>query len=619
MSTTTTTVPFSLRWLDKLLRSGSKAKRSAVASLVVVALLALLYLAYSLIFLGRVYPNVFVGTQQYSGLKLSAVEERLNTVVSSSLSQPLNLNYAGKTYSVSAKEANWSADTKGTAETIFKVGRQADWTQSLLEQVTAPFYSRHHYVQAEYDETYLKTTLSGIAESIDEPAVNASAEFEGDKLVITHAKSGETINQETLLGQILDRWSSGSTEPIELVRQKAEPSIVIDDEVALKTAAESLATKKITLVWEGGRKDLNKGDVNRLVDFTGVQQPGSLSGKKVLRASFTDNKTRSYLQELSAESIDQPAKDPKLGIKEGKLVILEGASEGRVVDIDVSAKTVLAVLNDPTATEASLTFKAQKPLITENNLDSLGIKEIVGLGETSFAGSPANRRANIANGVRLLQSTLVKPGDEFSTVKTLGAVDGTTGFLPELVIKENKTTPEFGGGLCQVSTTLFRAVLNAGLKVTERQNHSYRVSYYEPPVGLDATIYLPKPDFKFLNDTGNYLLVQGQVIGSKVIFELWGTKDGRVSSLTTPIVTNVLPPPPEVRTETDTLMVGEVKQTEKAHEGATAVVAYTVTRNGQVINKQTFKSVYKPWAAKFLVGTKQPESPPPVEPPPPQP
>jgi vancomycin resistance protein YoaR len=166
--------------------------------------------------------------------------------------------------------------------------------------------------------------------------------------------------------------------------------------------------------------------------------------------------------------------------------------------------------------------------------------------------------------------------------------------------------------LCQVSTTLFRSVLAAGLRVTERQNHSYRVSYYEPPVGLDATIYLPKPDFKFFNDTGRHILVQGQVIGNRVIFELWGTKDGRTSTVSDPIVTNILPPPPEVRVETDTLFRGEIKQTEKPHEGATAVAYYTVMKDGKVLHKQTFKSVYKPWAAKFLVGTKEPPAPPPA-------
>ncbi|MCR4307313.1 MAG: VanW family protein, partial [Candidatus Berkelbacteria bacterium] len=237
------------------------------------------------------------------------------------------------------------------------------------------------------------------------------------------------------------------------------------------------------------------------------------------------------------------------------------------------------------------------------------IKERIGYGETNMRNSPANRRHNIANGISLLSSALVKPGEEFSTVAKLGAVDNTTGFLPELVIKDDRTVPEFGGGLCQVSTTLFRTVMNAGLKVMERTNHSYRVSYYEPPIGLDATIYLPKPDFKFLNDTPGYILIQGRVVGNKVIFELWGTSDGRTSAISTPVVTNVIDPPPPIYVDSDTLPIGETKITDHAHQGATAVAHYTVTRNGQVINQQTFRSVYKALPERGLHGT-NPDLPP---------
>jgi vancomycin resistance protein YoaR len=172
--------------------------------------------------------------------------------------------------------------------------------------------------------------------------------------------------------------------------------------------------------------------------------------------------------------------------------------------------------------------------------------------------------------------------------------------------------PDFGGGLCQVSTTLFRAVMNAGLKVTARQNHSYRVSYYEPPVGEDATIFLPGPDFRFLNDTPASILIIGQIQGNSISFDLWGTKDGRSVTITDPIVTNVKDPGDPIYADTDTLPKGTQKQIEKAHQGATAVVTYTVSRDSKVINQQTIRSVYKPWPARFLVGTHEDIPPPPT-------
>lgn len=599
-------------WLDQLFKGASRTKKASVLTAIGVGLLALLYLIYTMLFLGKVYPNVFVGSSQYSGLDKTEVTARLTKAVEATLAQPLNLTFEDKTYTISAKDANWEADLGATVTAVMGVGRDRDWYWNVYDRITAPFYNRDLTITAKQDDNYLTTTIATIAEAVDTPAVDATATFDEGKLVVTHQKDGQVINQEELSRDILNRWSSGSTHPIELKRQTAKPAIVVDDEEILRAKAEELAGSKLNLVWPTGKKELSIDEMRSLVDFIGTKKTGVLGNTQILTAAFTENRSKSFLQELANASINQPAKEPKLGIKEGKVTILEAAGQGKVVDIETSAAAVLAALQANSAEPVTLTFKTAEPTITAENLDSLGIKEIIGRGETNFTGSPTNRRINIVNGVRLLQSTLVKPGDEFSTVKTLGAVDGTTGFLPELVIKENKTTPEYGGGLCQVSTTLFRSVLAAGLRVTERQNHSYRVSYYEPPIGLDATIYLPKPDFKFHNDTGNHILVQGQVIGNRVIFELWGTKDGRTSAVSDPIVTNILPPPPEVRVETDTLFRGEVKQTEKPHEGATAVAYYTVMKDGKVLHKQTFKSVYKPWAAKFLVGTKEPPAPPPA-------
>jgi len=118
---------------------------------------------------------------------------------------------------------------------------------------------------------------------------------------------------------------------------------------------------------------------------------------------------------------------------------------------------------------------------------------------------------------------MIKPDEDFSFNKALGAVDASTGYLPELVILADKTVPEFGGGLCQVSSTAYRAALNSGLPILERHAHAYPVSYYKP-YGVDATIYLPSPDMRFTNDTGKYIYVQTKIIGTKLYFDFFGTK-----------------------------------------------------------------------------------------------
>jgi vancomycin resistance protein YoaR len=164
--------------------------------------------------------------------------------------------------------------------------------------------------------------------------------------------------------------------------------------------------------------------------------------------------------------------------------------------------------------------------VREDNLDQLGINELISTGWSDAAGSPKNRIHNYTVGASKFNGVLIKPDETFSFNKTLGPVDASTGYLPELVIKEDKTVPEYGGGMCQVSSTAFRAALNAGLPIVERLYHAYPVQYYKP-FGVDATVYLPKPDLVFKNDTGHYILIQTRINGTKLYFDFYGTKANR--------------------------------------------------------------------------------------------
>jgi vancomycin resistance protein YoaR len=201
--------------------------------------------------------------------------------------------------------------------------------------------------------------------------------------------------------------------------------------------------------------------------------------------------------------------------------------------------------------------------------NNLGIKELVAVGESDFSGSPRNRRVNIGVGASRFQGLILKPGEEFSFNKFLGDVDGEHGFLPELVIKRSGLVPEFGGGLCQVSSTAFRAAMNAGVDITERRNHSFAVRYYAPQ-GTDATIYPGVTDFKFTNDLPSHLLIRTKIDGDKLYFEFYGTKDDRKITFDGPY-------------QYDKKLDGSMK----------AVWTRWVEKNGQK-TEEVFRSTYQP-------------------------
>ena len=313
-------------------------------------------------------------------------------------------------------------------------------------------------------------------------------------------------------------------------------------------------------------------------------------------------------------------------MKNGKVVSFVAPKSGKRLNQEQTVRAIIAALESrraslPTTDDTVLTLDVvtEKPPVSNTSAAELGIVELIGSASTRFTGSPKNRVSNIKNGVKFLSGILIPPGTEFSTIQALGTIDNTTGYLPELVIKENRTIPEYGGGLCQVSTTLFRATMNAGLPITARRNHSYRVSYYEVDgdgnhigPGLDATIYNPNPDFKFVNDTGAHILIQGHVEGDKITFDFYGTKDGRRSEIDGPRTLSTWGAGEPIYVETDTLPPGEKKQIEKAHAGGTAIATYRIIYADGTVKEEEYRSHYKNWPAQYLVGvdpSKPPETP----------
>jgi vancomycin resistance protein YoaR len=207
-----------------------------------------------------------------------------------------------------------------------------------------------------------------------------------------------------------------------------------------------------------------------------------------------------------------------------------------------------------------------------------------------------------------LNGIIIKPGEVFSFDQAVGDISSLSGYKQAYVIENGKTVLGDGGGVCQVSTTLFRAALNAGLPIVERHQHAYRVGYYEEDSGpgIDAAIYSPTVDLKFKNDTGHALLIQTYLDfnAQRLTFALFGTKDAnRQVAITTPVVLSQTPAPPPLYQDDPTLPKGQIKQVDFSADGADVYFTRTVTENGKVSIYDKFASEYKPWQAVYLRGT----------------
>ncbi|MBI2613702.1 MAG: VanW family protein [Candidatus Levybacteria bacterium] len=323
------------------------------------------------------------------------------------------------------------------------------------------------------------------------------------------------------------------------------------------------------------------------------------------------------LYEALAPFIEKVNKDPVDALftfQNGKVTAFKPSIDGKKVDVEDVKKNLnyqfeKVLLDKTRAITIPINILTLVPKVTTDKANNLGIKELIGKGSSLFYHSIPNRIFNITLAATRINGVLIAPNETFSFNKALGDVSSFTGYQQAYIIQNGKTVLGDGGGVCQVSTTFFRALLNAGLPIVERSQHSYRVGYYEQdsPPGLDATIYVPSVDLQFKNDTGNYILVQTQVDQSsqQLLVFLYGTKDERIIKLSTPVITNRTPAPPDLYQDDPTLPKGVVKQVDFKAEGSNVSFTREVTQNGKKIISEKFISNYSPWQSVFLRGTKE--------------
>ena len=347
---------------------------------------------------------------------------------------------------------------------------------------------------------------------------------------------------------------------------------------------------------------------NAAIVFQAYISGVTLSPAYIYSQKALNTKLSPLIKKLTVDPVDAV-----FTFENNRVTAFRPSSNGQHIDMDTLQDAIVAKIpyilesNHPSSFTIRIPMTIIKPKIVTNDANNLGIKDLLGTGTSLFQQSIPSRIYNVELAASRINGALIAPGQVFSFDDTVGDVSSLTGYKQAYVIANGKTVLGDGGGVCQVSTTLFRAALNAGLPIVERHAHAYRVEYYEEdgPPGIDATVYVPTVDLKFRNDTGHYILIQEAVDPStlRLTFYLYGTSDGRTATLTTPVISNLTPPLPTIYTDDPTLPTGTMKQTDFAAGGATVIFSRTVMKDGKVYLTDSYKSVYQPWAAAYLRGT----------------
>lgn len=501
-----------------------------------------------------IYPKVSVQGVSIGSQNLKEAFNTLDNKNKELKTKTITLTYEDQEYSTTLEELGIQINTDETLVKAYKSTRQGN----ILARIQKSFQDNNVDWVYTSDTEFLESSLGAKVNPALKTLADAKLNYVDGEIVIVPEQAGESLESDKIAAIIMkDIDKEKLSFPIPL--KKETPSITSSSWEAQKADLDSLVKKH----------DIFFNDVNitippeEIVTWITIDQ----ETKKI---GVSQDTIKEYLASVQKNLTSQPV-NAKLRFDPNtqQIQILEPGREGKKLMMEESSKRIK---NDILAgvTKTELFVAVTSPLIDESQFDALGLKTLLGKGESNFRGSSKSRVKNINVAANKISSTLLKPDEEFSFVNTLGKVDARNGYLPELVIKGNKTIPEYGGGICQVSTTLFRAALNAGLPITERRNHSYVVNYYGKP-GLDATVYLPKPDFKFKNDTNHHILIQHYIVGTTLYYEIYGTSTGRTAKTIEPVVL------------------------ESSSDGSMKTVAYReIYEGGIMIKKDAFYSTYRP-------------------------
>lgn len=510
----------------------------------------------------------------------------------------------------------FSADLN--AEEAYQVGRRGKifdkWAaklQAYRQGVSIP----PHFV---WDARVAHQQLSTLGEEINQPAIEAELRLDGVNIIAQEGQTGRNLDIPTTLQNLQALFQSQQNETLPLLITETPPEIL---EVSEQAAfLEEILRGSLVLKVPGtGEGDTGPWTFSpeTLAEMLLIERIATPEGSK-----YTVTFDAKYWQGILSDIARQVYRSEKnarfiFNDETKELEVIRQEVIGRTLNIEQTMAAIYESLRNGEHIVELVMIYTEPDVTSAHTAQDLGIMGLLNAEKTFFYYSSPERIHNIGTAAAQFHGVLVAPGETFSMGETLGAVSAETGYKEAWIIAGNRTVKGVGGGVCQVSTTLFRTVFFAGLPVNERHYHAYRVNYYEQTAsgghdpnlaGLDATVYFPSVDFKFTNDTGQWLLMETyiNVPHRTLTWKFYGAQDGRTVDWETTGLQNITDPPNPIYIENDDFKKGQIEQTDWPAKGADVTAIRHVYRGGQKLWTDTFKTHYSPWAAvcEYGPGTK---------------
>ncbi len=577
-------------------------------------LLLLLPFGYGLVYAGRIYPGVSVGGIDLSGKRLAEA----SAILAQRLDYPergrIVFQEGANVWSARPSELGMFLDYPNSAQAAYTWGR----TGRLADRVSAQWQAWTEGTDLPpvfiFDERTAQSYLQGIAAQVDKAIIEASLSVNGIEVVVNSGQVGRTLDVAAAMVNLRVMMPTLTDGIVPLIVHETPPMIFDATEQA--NLARTILSAPLTLTIP----DAEEGDPGpwtfdqaTLAGMLTIERVNTPEGARYQVGLKTDG-LRTFLEGV-APSFERTPVNARFIFNDetDQLEAIQPSVIGRALDIETTIQAINEKIVTGEHTVAVDMEYTNPPAPDDATAESLGVVELVSSYTSYFYGSSAARIQNITVSSARFHGVMVPPGATFSMADVLGDVSLDTGYAEALIIFGDRTIQGVGGGVCQVSTTLFRTAFFGGYPVAERYAHAYRVSYYEltrsgsvdtDMAGLDATVFAPVVDFKFINDRSSWLLMETYVdeAARTLTWKFYSTDDGRTVEWDTSGLENIVEPPDPLYEFNPELPDGKIKQVDWAADGADVTVTRRVMKDGQVYFTDQFFTHYLPWQAKYQYG-----------------
>ncbi len=558
-----------------------------------------------------IFPGVNMSGVDLSGLTIDEAAQVIHEQLSYPSKGRLLVTDQEQNWLYTPQQVGLNIDPLASAKKAFEVGR----SKGLLTSIRNQLQARQNGVSISpviiYDQRIAYRALQNIANQVNQPVIEASVAVNGTQVQAIPGQIGIQVDIPKSMAMLEQPLLALQDGVVPLVISETNPQIM--DAGPAAELAEAILSQPLTLRLPEPGDDAGPWTITpeELAKFLVINKEENGDSAEI-NIAINKQQLTIYLASLAPKLKVDPVNARFIFNDDTRLLeVIEPATIGRTLNVDASADYI----NDQLLSgehDITLLVDLNEPEVTDDRAgDSLGITELVYAETSYFYGSDPERVQNIAAASKRFHGLLIPPGETFSMAEALGNISLENGYAEALIIVGNQTIKGVGGGVCQVSTTLFRTAFFAGFPIVERHPHAYRVGYYEQKrdgsrdtrlAGLDATVFVPIVDLRFTNDTPYWLLMETYMGNYSLTWKFYSTKDGRSVEWQTSGLTNIVEAPEPLYRENPELDKDEIKQVDYEADGAYIRVDRTVYRDGGVHFSDVITTQYRPWQAIFEYG-----------------